>query len=465
MESPVYTKPQHEEISSKSNTFELGTSTCSLCENDEKVVITEQTISDRRRFRFGRQSTTITWPDFFSDLVTMLDYSTLVYSINTIRDAARKGKIENIEDVFKTPIKFSELIDLLMNNHDEIIKNMPADLQYLLEPIENKLIRDSYNLAMGGGTNFGKRSVGMIGTSHERTNRSTQCVVYNDHNHKKELVYGIFLDSIKEDIIVSFRGTTTTNDILADLNGSFKTLENPIGHVNGQPEKILIYKGFYDYLFTKTESIVKASVKVNHLMGDKMIETKLDEVKRTVLDLQKENPDFSVYITGHSLGGALATLFSFFLSVESDDVIRKPISCVSFASPKTGNWDYARAFRHQELAGSLRHLRVHNHRDPIPPLPPILFPFAFRRKKLYRHVGISLLLKKGAGDYRLVLKSLVNEKKGGISSDWIHAMGNHCASTFTICIMSKFAKMHSLNEYNKRVKALHDTARNSRKRN
>ena len=42
-----------------------------------------------------------------------------------------------------------------------------------------------------------------------------------------------------------------------------------------------------------------------------------------------------VYVTGHSLGAALATLAGFYLSCDPE--IPKPVSSISFASPRVGD--------------------------------------------------------------------------------------------------------------------------------
>jgi hypothetical protein len=72
----------------------------------------------------------------------------------------------------------------------------------------------------------------------------------------------------------------------------------------------------------------------------------------------------SVAVTGHSLGGALATLLAADIALNP----RTPISAVyTFASPRTGNGDFTRLFN--ELVPS-QSFRVANVWDIVPHLPP-----------------------------------------------------------------------------------------------
>jgi len=51
----------------------------------------------------------------------------------------------------------------------------------------------------------------------------------------------------------------------------------------------------------------------------------------------EQHPGYALFVTGHSLGAALATLFSFEAAASDDPRIRKPVTCVAVASPKVGD--------------------------------------------------------------------------------------------------------------------------------
>ena len=112
--------------------------------------------------------------------------------------------------------------------------------------------------------------------------------------------------------------------------------------------------------------------------------TKIMAELRPVLE---ENPYHSLFITGHSLGGAMATLFGFFVAASDDDIYVKnsPVRVFSVSSPRVGNKAFRDSFKQLEEEGRLRHARIHNARDKVAMLPYI--------GGLYRHVGLEVKLR------------------------------------------------------------------------
>jgi len=104
--------------------------------------------------------------------------------------------------------------------------------------------------------------------------------------------------------------------------------------------------------------------------------------------IEKEEEDFDIYFTGHSLGGALASMSAFKLAGMAEDWIPKPISCVTFASPIIGTDQFGAAFEQLEKDHLIRYLRVTNAEDPAPNC----LPTSFSMQPM-QHTGIHLPLK------------------------------------------------------------------------
>ena len=162
-----------------------------------------------------------------------------------------------------------------------------------------------------------------------------------------DLQVGIVIDDLLKRICVVFRGSESRKDWFYDFN-TLKTQLKEKGD-------IYVHSGFYD-----------------QLNDSKIYDSLLIRVK----NLLDENIGYAIYVTGHSLGGALATLFGYQLSFE----VGNKITVVSFASPRVGN----RAWKHSfNTRMNLSHYRISNMRDPIPCVPIIL----------YYHTGTNICLK------------------------------------------------------------------------
>jgi hypothetical protein len=162
-----------------------------------------------------------------------------------------------------------------------------------------------------------------------------------------DLQCGVTISHAKKRINVIFRGSESKSDWYYDLKIFKHKLDDKY-----QPENyndVYVHGGFYEQL-TTNDSYNKI----------------LELLKKTL----EEKSDYDIYITGHSLGGALCTLFGYMLSFEIDN----DITIVSFASPRVGNNDWKLAFNEKP---NLNHFRVSNNRDVVTAAPMIN----------YKHVG------------------------------------------------------------------------------
>ena len=94
-------------------------------------------------------------------------------------------------------------------------------------------------------------------------------------------------------------------------------------------------------------------------------------VLRAVERLLKRHPTARVVLTGHSLGGALATLCTFDLLAQSAAVRRAaPVTLISFACPRMFNQAFQDAMGKLSAARTIHAVRVVIGADMIPRLPP-----------------------------------------------------------------------------------------------
>ena len=82
--------------------------------------------------------------------------------------------------------------------------------------------------------------------------------------------------------------------------------------------------------------------------------------------LVRKNPSYQIWVTGHSLGGAMASLASTWLAYHNI-APRKNIISYTFGMPRVGNYDYA--LQHDQLVNNS--WRVVNFNDLVPHVPSI----------------------------------------------------------------------------------------------
>jgi hypothetical protein len=75
-----------------------------------------------------------------------------------------------------------------------------------------------------------------------------------------------------------------------------------------------------------------------------------------------------LFITGHSLGGALATLSSLDIS---ESLSGFELFMVNLGGPRVGNKEYAELYNSQNI----EHFRITHGTDPVPHLPPMIFGY------------------------------------------------------------------------------------------
>jgi hypothetical protein len=151
--------------------------------------------------------------------------------------------------------------------------------------------------------------------------------------------------------------TILTYDRCLDWATNFQTELAPFG----PPEGPIVQETIYDDL-GDGKGIQDFEILVHSGFNDALFSEKLyAELKELLFDYL-DNPIYNntVYVTGHSLGGANAQLFGTLLAYENPDV---KVIVTTFASPMVGNYGF------KVLADSLKNLnnwRFVNRQDVVP---------------------------------------------------------------------------------------------------
>ncbi len=135
-----------------------------------------------------------------------------------------------------------------------------------------------------------------------------------------------FVAKVKDGIVIAFRGSDTVADYFTDLDIRQVYLQD-YGNV---------HKGFHDSLLE---------------IGPKMIDKAIDMLSDMSSDKKQ------LFITGHSKGGAMATLLSC-------DVVRKveKVKVITYGSPRVGSSEFARNYK-------IENYRYESFADAVPHLP------------------------------------------------------------------------------------------------
>ncbi|WVZ67803.1 hypothetical protein U9M48_016833 [Paspalum notatum var. saurae] len=189
----------------------------------------------------------------------------------------------------------------------------------------------------------------------------------------------------RRDVLVSFRGTVTPAEWMANLMSSLEPAR--LDPCDPRPD-VKVESGFLS-LYTSADKTCRFGG------AGSCREQLLREVSRLIDACAKDRPgeDVSVTLAGHSMGSALALLFAYDLS-ELGLNRGAPVTVFSFGGPRVGN----AAFKARCDELGVKALRVANVHDPITKLPGIFLNEATAgvlrpwRESCYTHVGVELPL-------------------------------------------------------------------------
>ena len=225
---------------------------------------------------------------------------------------------------------------------------------------------------------------------------------FDDQFNDQQLVYGITVNRTDKRLTVFFRGSVQGNrDWPTNFKALPKTLNVPPAlqeeEADGSDieldEEIKVHRGFYAYLNQKLYTTTGRRLRpfdraIEMIKPGTHTRTKFQDIENNlkVLLQKKEFQGYRVYISGHSLGGALSQLLAYQLASrgtlqEFDNAA--PVTAVTWASPMVGNEGFRQAFEQLEDKDLVRHIRVSNAGDLVPVLPPV---FGYTQTGINMHV-------------------------------------------------------------------------------
>ena len=183
----------------------------------------------------------------------------------------------------------------------------------------------------------------------------------------------------KNTLMVAFRGTESGRDVLTDLNiftskldlPKFSIYHYPLFHQEELRDKwdidIKVHSGFNNQFLSVREPL---EAKVDDFMYQHFQKYPVwgknyqngEECNGNLNNKEEIEPIPTIIFTGHSLGGALATLSSLYFKCKYPEA---EISCITFGSPRAGCSEFAKLFN-ENIDESYRFV---NDNDPVPCVP------------------------------------------------------------------------------------------------
>lgn len=176
-------------------------------------------------------------------------------------------------------------------------------------------------------------------------------------DHVTDLQAVILTDAVQKRVYVVFRGSESPMDWYYDVLvrkvaisankspcESHELAISAVANRDTSNSNVLVHRGFYKQLFDNSAFIILLN-KLNTLFAT------------------DDHKDSKLFLTGHSLGAGLCTLFAYLIA---DCFADKQITVISFASPRVGNIDWKNAFNSKE---NVMHCRVTTAKDIVTVMP------------------------------------------------------------------------------------------------
>jgi predicted lipase len=413
----------------------------------------------------------------YEEAYEMLLGAVLIYLFAEMRDMVREGKLPamGMEDL-EPPLTSERALGIIQANK-EALSERALDHEYLESRLSalkhaqsNQAQQEQESSQSSRGNFFLDLLFSRNTTKKEEVEVPLQSQVvlttFMDDKANEEIVHAIVVNQTRKRVTIVFRGSVTQKDFLQDAKCAQRKVINPVlslssatGDDSSTPQTINLHSGFYEYLFLKDKATGK---------------TRLEIVLEDAKEQLRLHPGFTLCCTGHSLGGALATLCGFYSACD-DELLglaaHRRVVVYSIASPFCGNWKFRHAFQELERQRRLQHLRIANLEDMV-----TLMPFAVPKAtalspalslikgagNLYKHVGIKLQIKQQSEDTTKYMHSINYTKDHQFEDDQEYAKeiqdameaGKSLVKAFYYLCKNDFEtieKYHSCDEYETRL--------------
>jgi hypothetical protein len=194
---------------------------------------------------------------------------------------------------------------------------------------------------------------------------------WNEYQKQNNTQVYIFTDK-KQDanaVVIAWRGTEAFNayDWSTDIDFSWVRFQNKMGVHLGFLEALGLCDRDDMETFNKMDKRSQCKYRINSMprrrdstnsyihtkqatsgLSDEIIandDQKLayDDITKKVAEIIHDNPDAKVFITGHSLGGALATLYGAMLFYNAEHEITDKLAAIyTFGQPRVGDKEFAK---------------------------------------------------------------------------------------------------------------------------
>ena len=147
----------------------------------------------------------------------------------------------------------------------------------------------------------------------------------NSDRHQNDVVYSICCNRQLKSVAVVFRGTVNSHNWIMNMKFAMAEHANPItDEYLGREDEFGLHTGFALYMMRRRKDVEM---------------TKIEEILHRVEAIGRElsrDGDFSLTITGHSLGGALATILGFYAAASNS--FARAVRVFTFAAPRVGEF-------------------------------------------------------------------------------------------------------------------------------